>query len=113
VIKAELQGVLNTLTEYDFQDAFKNGKSAGNCAYAWKGTTLRVVVDTRPKVRFCPDGSPSPGNYVWLFGGIESHLRYNFAIFSKLRMHVVFYMSRGAVLVLNVHLSWKSSEYSF
>jgi hypothetical protein len=32
VIKAESQAVLNTFTEYDFQDAFKNGKSTGNGA---------------------------------------------------------------------------------
>jgi hypothetical protein len=36
VIKAEPQAELNTLTEYDFQDAFKNGRSAGNGAYARK-----------------------------------------------------------------------------
>jgi hypothetical protein len=113
VIEVESQGLLNTLTEYDFQDAFKNGRSARNCAYARKGTTSRVVVATRPKVNFCPGGSPRPGNYAWLFVGIDLHLRYNFAIFRKLRMHVVFYMSRGAVLVGDVHLSWKSTEYSF
>jgi hypothetical protein len=28
VIKAESQAVLNTLTEHDFQDAFKNGRGA-------------------------------------------------------------------------------------
>jgi hypothetical protein len=33
VIEAESQAVLNTLTEHDFQDAFKNGRSAGNGAY--------------------------------------------------------------------------------
>jgi hypothetical protein len=39
VIEAESQAVLNTLTEHDFEDAFKNGRSAGNGAYARKGTT--------------------------------------------------------------------------
>jgi hypothetical protein len=33
VIEAESQKVLITLTEHDFQDAFKNGRSAGNGVY--------------------------------------------------------------------------------
>jgi hypothetical protein len=33
VMEAESQAVLNTLTD-DFQDAFKNGRRAGNGAYA-------------------------------------------------------------------------------
>jgi hypothetical protein len=33
VIEVESQAVLNTLTEQDFQDAFKNCRSAGNGAY--------------------------------------------------------------------------------
>jgi hypothetical protein len=28
-----------------------------------EGTTLRAIVDNRPKVRFWPDGNISPGNY--------------------------------------------------
>jgi hypothetical protein len=52
VIKAESQAVLNTLTEHNLQDAFKNDKSAGNCAYAQKGTTLKVMVVSRPNVSF-------------------------------------------------------------
>jgi hypothetical protein len=52
VIKAELQVVLNTLTEHDFQDVFKNGRHAGNGTYARKGTTSRVMVASRPKVSF-------------------------------------------------------------
>jgi hypothetical protein len=44
VIEAELQVVLNTLTEHDFQDAFRSGRSAGNGAYTWMGTTSRVMV---------------------------------------------------------------------
>jgi hypothetical protein len=39
-LEAELQAVLNR-TEYDFQDALKNGRSAGNGLYARKGTTSR------------------------------------------------------------------------
>jgi hypothetical protein len=36
VMEAESQEVLNTLTEHGFQDAFKNGRSAGNSEYAQK-----------------------------------------------------------------------------
>jgi hypothetical protein len=50
-MEAESQAVLNSLTEHDFQDEFKNGRSAGNGAYRMKGTTSRVIVATRPKVR--------------------------------------------------------------
>jgi hypothetical protein len=32
MMEAELQAVLNNLTEHDFQVAFKNGRSAGNGA---------------------------------------------------------------------------------
>jgi hypothetical protein len=56
--------VLYILTDHDFQDAFKNGKSAGNGAYSWKGTTSRVVVvGNRPKVSFWSDDSASLENY--------------------------------------------------
>jgi hypothetical protein len=44
--------VLNTHTEHDFQDAFKNGRSAGNGADEREGTTLRVIVASRPKFSF-------------------------------------------------------------
>jgi hypothetical protein len=33
MIEAESQALLNTPTEHGFQDAFKNGRSAGNGAY--------------------------------------------------------------------------------
>jgi hypothetical protein len=52
VIEAESQTVLNTLKEHNFQDAFKNGRSAGNGAYMWKGTTSWVMVASRHKVSF-------------------------------------------------------------
>jgi hypothetical protein len=52
VIEIELQAVLNTVREHDFQDAFKNGRSTGNGAYAWKGTTSRVVVASRSRISF-------------------------------------------------------------
>jgi hypothetical protein len=44
--------VLTSLTEDDFQDAFKNGISAGNGAYSQNGIILRVMVACRPKVSF-------------------------------------------------------------
>jgi hypothetical protein len=50
VIKAESHVVLNTLTEHDFQDEFKKGRSAGNSEYGQKETTFRVMVASRPKV---------------------------------------------------------------
>jgi hypothetical protein len=52
VIEAESQAVLNALTENDFQDTYKNGRSAGNGAHMRKGTTSRVMVASRPKVSF-------------------------------------------------------------
>jgi hypothetical protein len=57
----------HTLTEHDFQDAFKNGRSAGNSAYVLKGTTTKSIVASRPKVNFWPDGSMNPGNYGYKF----------------------------------------------
>jgi hypothetical protein len=52
LMEAESQAALNTLTEHDFQDAFKIGRSAGNGACARKGTTWRVMVASRPKDSF-------------------------------------------------------------
>jgi hypothetical protein len=50
VIETESQAVLNALTEHDFQDALKNGRSAGNGVYMQKGTTSRVMGASRPKL---------------------------------------------------------------
>jgi hypothetical protein len=47
VIEAESSAVLNTLIYRDFQDAIKNGRSAGNGVY-----TRRVMVGSRAKVSF-------------------------------------------------------------
>jgi hypothetical protein len=63
VIEAELQAVLNILTECDFQNAFENSISAGNNAYAWKGTTLRVMVASGPKSLLSPGDTTSPIKY--------------------------------------------------
>jgi hypothetical protein len=50
LIEAELQAVPNTLTEHNFQNAFKSGRNSGNSACSWKETTSRVMVSSRPKV---------------------------------------------------------------
>jgi hypothetical protein len=52
VNEEESQAVLNTLTEQDFQDAFKNGRNAGNDGYARKESTSRVMVASSSKVSF-------------------------------------------------------------
>jgi hypothetical protein len=62
LIEAELRAELNTLTEHDFQDTFKNGRSARNSAYMPKGTTSRVVLTGGPKVTFLPESSTSARN---------------------------------------------------
>jgi hypothetical protein len=45
----------------------EHSRSTGNSAYMQKGTTLRVMVASKPKVSFWPDGSTSPRNDEWLF----------------------------------------------
>jgi hypothetical protein len=52
VIKAELQAVLNTLTEHDFEMHLRNGGSAGNDAYPRKETISKAMVASGPKVSF-------------------------------------------------------------
>jgi hypothetical protein len=52
VTEAESQGVLNILTEHDFKDALKNGRSTGYGACSYKGTSLRLLVASRPKDSF-------------------------------------------------------------
>jgi hypothetical protein len=52
VMEAASQAVLNTFTEHDFQDSFKDVRSAGKGAYTCKGTTSRVTVTSRTNVRF-------------------------------------------------------------
>jgi hypothetical protein len=39
---------------------FKNGRSAGNGAYVWKGTTSRVMVASKPKVSSDKMAAPVP-----------------------------------------------------
>jgi hypothetical protein len=45
----------------------KNGTSVGNGAYARKKAISRVMMASRSKVSFWPEGSTSPGNYGWIF----------------------------------------------
>jgi hypothetical protein len=52
VMEAESHPVLNTLKEDNFQNAFKNGRHAGNGAFAQKGTTSKMMVASRPKLVF-------------------------------------------------------------
>jgi hypothetical protein len=52
VIEAKSQALLNTLTEHNFQDGFKNGRSTWNGAYLQKGTTSKAMEASRPKVSF-------------------------------------------------------------
>jgi hypothetical protein len=40
MIEVESQAVLHALTEHDFEDAFKNDRSVGDGAYAWRGPLL-------------------------------------------------------------------------
>jgi hypothetical protein len=56
-----------TLTEHNFQDTLKNGRSSGTGAYVCKGVISRVMVACRLKVIFWQDRSTSPGNYGRLF----------------------------------------------
>jgi hypothetical protein len=51
-MEANSQVVLNTLTEHNFQDGFKNWRSSGNYTYTWKGTTWKVMMASRPKINF-------------------------------------------------------------
>jgi hypothetical protein len=63
--------VLNTLTEHDFQDAFKNAnaRSDWNDAYARKGTISRMMVANRPEVSvFGKIAAPLPEIIDRLFG---------------------------------------------
>jgi hypothetical protein len=50
VFEAESQAAQNIFTDHYVQDDFKNGRSAENDAYMWKGTTSRVMEVSRPKV---------------------------------------------------------------
>jgi hypothetical protein len=59
---------MNSLTEHDFQNAFKkNCRSDGNSEQVQKRASSTVMVTSRPKVSSGPHGSISPENYgcVW------------------------------------------------
>jgi hypothetical protein len=58
VIETKSQAVLNTHTEHDLQDAFKNGRSTENGTYARKATIWRVTVVSKSKVSFAQIAAP-------------------------------------------------------
>jgi hypothetical protein len=55
--RGRVREVLNTLKEYNFQDVFKNGRSAGNWELGTtrNGTNSKVMVASMPKVTFGPE----------------------------------------------------------
>jgi hypothetical protein len=53
----------NTTSRLDLN----NGRGAENGAYVRKGITSSVMAASRPEIRFWPDGSTSPENYLSLF----------------------------------------------
>jgi hypothetical protein len=52
VIETESQVMVNTFKEHNFQNAFKIWQNCREGSYARKGTSLRVMVASRPNVRF-------------------------------------------------------------
>jgi hypothetical protein len=64
VMEAESQAVLNSLTEHDFQDAFKKMAEALGTAHSPESG---AVVVSKPKVNFSPEANTSPRNYGYLF----------------------------------------------
>jgi hypothetical protein len=52
VIEAESEAMLNTLTEHDFQDAFKKRQKLWERFICVEGTTSRMMVASRPNVSF-------------------------------------------------------------
>jgi hypothetical protein len=75
-----LEAVLNTFTEHDFPDIFRNWQKRWERCIRTKGTTSRVMVASRPKPTIWPDDSISPGNYPWLCVNISccSHVTSHF-----------------------------------
>jgi hypothetical protein len=67
-----MQAVLNTLTDHDFQNAFKNGRSTENGAYARRGADSRVMMASRLKLVSDQMAAPVPyimdgyGNVLFL-----------------------------------------------
>jgi hypothetical protein len=59
--RGRIAGGLNTHIEHDFQDTFKNSRSAENSAYAQKGTTSRLMVwPLGPRLYFDQMAEPVP-----------------------------------------------------
>jgi hypothetical protein len=71
---------------------FENCKSAGNNAYARNGNTSRVMVASRPKVRFWPEESASPGNYGWIcrtVSSLQDWERWNYRVAINVKVRVL------------------------
>jgi len=73
-IKAELQRVLDTLIEKDFQEVFQKWRKGGTGDYMWEGTTSRVTAANRPYGEFYDFYSVSPENFGYhLVHDVISH----------------------------------------
>jgi hypothetical protein len=60
VIEAETQVALNTLTEHDFQDAFKKWQKHWDWCIRCEWTTSWLMVAIKPKVSFYQMAAPVP-----------------------------------------------------
>jgi hypothetical protein len=78
VIKAESEAALNTLTEHDFQDAFKKmAEALGTVHMCKRGLLQERWWPVGLKLVFWPDGSTSTGNNgcEWLQAGRQAERR--------------------------------------
>jgi hypothetical protein len=66
VIVTESQALLNTLTEHDFQDEFKNWQKCWEPCIPAEGNCFQGDGGRYAQVNFSPVGSTSPGNYGYL-----------------------------------------------
>jgi hypothetical protein len=66
-IQAELQRVLDTLTEKDLQEGSKTGGDGGTGVYMREGTTWRVMAADRPYGEFYEFYSVSPEYFGYHF----------------------------------------------
>jgi hypothetical protein len=97
VIDEGSQAMLNTLTEHDLQDAFKNGRNSGNGAYTRKRITSRVIVASKPKVISWPDGSNSHGSYGCLLACYQLFLAVNITMYRIIDYVMQIYLSHSLI----------------
>jgi hypothetical protein len=62
VIEADLQAVLNTPSVHEFQGAFKKWQKCWERCIRAEGFTSRLIVASKHKVIFSPNGRTSPRN---------------------------------------------------